>query len=400
MKSGIRWVVAAASLIAGTFAASAATAQSNFEAPVSPQNQAIGLPDWSAANVALLRDALANAPAEGIPAFDTRTLDRAVAEGDRQAVAKAANGLGMRLARAILLGCATPSERTGWKIPDSDRSLDLKLLLGAALAEGRLGGFFEDLRPRHPDYAVLRRAYATESDPARKAKLARNLDRWRWLPRDLGPDFVIVNAASFEVSLWRAGARIGTWPVIVGKPKSPTPVFAATITGITFNPWWDIPSNIVRESVGALVRKNPALARQRGYVWGGGRYRQRPGPNNSLGQMKLVMPHSHSVYLHDTPNKDLFSREVRAFSHGCVRVGGALGFAATLLDSAPENGSVTAIVDTGRTTTVSLPRPVPVYVTYFTATVRADGQLAFMPDIYGRDKRLGDAANPVRQCAS
>lgn len=350
--------------------------------------------------MALLRDALANAPAEGIPAFDTRTLDRAVAEGDRQAVAKAANGLGMRLARAILLGCATPSERTGWKIPDSDRSLDLKLLLGAALAEGRLGGFFEDLRPRHPDYAVLRRAYATESDPARKAKLARNLDRWRWLPRDLGPDFVIVNAASFEVSLWRAGARIGTWPVIVGKPKSPTPVFAATITGITFNPWWDIPSNIVRESVGALVRKNPALARQRGYVWGGGRYRQRPGPNNSLGQMKLVMPHSHSVYLHDTPNKDLFSREVRAFSHGCVRVGGALGFAATLLDSAPENGSVTAIVDTGRTTTVSLPRPVPVYVTYFTATVRADGQLAFMPDIYGRDKRLGDAANPVRQCAS
>ena len=116
--------------------------------------------------------------------------------------------------------------------------------------------------------------------------------------------------------------------------------------------------------------------------------------------MKLVMPNSYSVYLHDTPNKDLFSREVRAFSHGCVRVGDALGFAATLLDSAPENGSVTAIVETGRTTTVSLPRPVPVYVAYLTATVRADGQLAFMPDIYGRDKRLGDAANPVRRCAS
>lgn len=399
MKSGIRWAVAAASLIAGTFSASGAVAQSAVAAPVPLQDQAVEASVWGAANVAELRAALADAPAEAIPALDLKGLDRAVAEGDRQAIAKAANGLALRLARALLLGCATSSERAGWKIPDNDRSLDLKSLLAAALAEGRLSAFFESLRPRHPDYAVLRRAYAAESDPARKLQLARNLDRWRWLPRDLGANFVMVNTASFEVSLWRAGARVGTWPVIVGKAKSPTPVFAAMIAGVTFNPWWDIPANIVRESVGALVRKNPALARQRGYVWGGGRYRQRPGPNNSLGQMKLVMPNPYSVYLHDTPNKDLFLREVRAFSHGCVRVGNALGFAATLLDGAPESGSVTTIVESGRTTTVSLPQPMPVYITYFTAAVRSDGNLAFVPDIYGRDKRLGDARNPVRPCA-
>lgn len=355
---------------------------------------------WTAGNIAALRSELSGAAGEGMPAFETGELDRALLSGGSAAVEAAANALALRYARALLTGCATPAEHAGWGIGDSDLRIDIRARLAEALAEGTLPALFGGWRPQHPDYAALRHALAVEVDPVRRTRIARNMERWRWMPHDLGSEYVIVNAASFEASLWRGGARAGTWPVIVGKPGSPTPVFAATVSGVTFNPWWDIPANIVRESVGALVRNNPKLARQRGYVWGGGRYRQRPGPGNALGAMKLVMPNSYSVYLHDTPNKALFEKDVRAFSHGCVRVGDALGFATTLLDGARTREQVDVIVAGGVTTTVPLSRPIPVYLAYFTATVRADGQFALVDDIYGRDARMGDAANPARRCAA
>jgi murein L,D-transpeptidase YcbB/YkuD len=384
----MRWMVA---LAAPFLLAAEAAAPAQAPAPAAP---------WGALNVSALREEIARTSAEAIPALDTAPLDRAIASGEPAAVALAADQLALRLAHLILTGCSTPKEKAGWAIADSDERLDVRLPLAAALAEGKLPAFFASLRPRHPDYAALRSAYAAESDPARRTQIARNMERWRWLPHDLGADYVIVNAASFEASLWRGGARIGTWKVIVGKPASPTPVFAATITGVTLNPWWDIPANIVRESVGALTRRNPKLARQRGYVWGGGHYRQRPGPSNALGLMKLAMPNPYSVYLHDTPTKNLFERDVRAFSHGCIRVGDALGFAATLLDGVHSREQIDAVLAGGKTTTVDLSRPIPVYITYFTAAVRGDGQFALMPDIYGRDGRMGDAANPAKLCAA
>jgi murein L,D-transpeptidase YcbB/YkuD len=382
----MRWMVAGCVALAAPFVLAA-----EAPAPAVP---------WGALNVSALREEIARSPAEAIPALDTAPLDRAIASGEPAAVALATDQLALRLAHLILTGCAAPKEKAGWAIADSDERLDVRPQLAAALAEGRLPAFFASLRPRHPDYAALRSAYAAESDPARRTQIARNMERWRWLPHDLGPDYVIVNAASFEASLWRGGARIGTWKVIVGKPASPTPVFAATISGVTLNPWWDIPANIVRESVGALTRRNPKLARQRGYVWGGGHYRQRPGPNNALGLMKLAMPNPYSVYLHDTPTKNLFERDVRAFSHGCIRVGDALGFAATLLDGVRSREQIDAVLAGGKTTTVDLSQPIPVYITYFTATVRGDGQFALMPDIYGRDALMGDAANPAKLCAA
>jgi murein L,D-transpeptidase YcbB/YkuD len=347
-----------------------------------------------------LRAEIAALPDEALPLPDATALDRAIASGDPRAVNTAADGLALRVAHIILTGCSTPAERAGWAIPDSDEQLDIAPGLANALKSGTLRSLFADLRPRHPDYAALRTAYAAEANPAKRTQIARNLERWRWLPHDLGRDFVLVNAAAFEAQYWRDGARVGTWKVIVGKPASPTPVFSATIGGVILNPWWDIPANIVRESVGALVRRNPALARQRGYVWGGGRYRQRPGANNALGRMKLIMPNPYSVYLHDTPNKALFDKEVRAFSHGCVRVGDALGFAATLLEGVKTRDQIDQLVAGTENVAVDLAHPVPVYLTYFTAAVRGDGQFALLPDIYGRDKRMGDAANPVKRCAA
>src|SRR3546814_10465439 len=112
--------------------------------------------------------------------------------------------------------------------------------------------------------------------------------------------------------------RLGRWQVIVGKTKTPKPVFAAQVTGVTFNPWWEIPESIVAESVGKLVRTRPAEAARRGYVVQDGRYRQRPGPQNAFGRMKLLLPNQYSTYLHDNPTQSLFERDVRAFSHGCV----------------------------------------------------------------------------------
>jgi murein L,D-transpeptidase YcbB/YkuD len=244
------------------------------------------------------------------------------------------------------------------------------------------------LRPKYPDYATLRAAYATEHDRARKLTLARNMERWRWMPRELGSDFVLVNAAAFEAEYWHDSKLAGTRRVIVGKPRSPTPVLSAQITGMTLNPWWYVPANIVRESVGALVRRNPTLARQRGYVWGGGQIRQRPGPGNALGVAKLEMPNPFTVYMHDTPDHSLFDRDVRAFSHGCIRTEDVVGLGAALLNGVKSRAEIDAIIASGVNRTIPLARPIPVYVAYFTASAGANGSVRYHADLYGRDPAI------------
>jgi murein L,D-transpeptidase YcbB/YkuD len=312
-------------------------------------------------------------------------LDSAQRKADLAAIDAAADAVALKLARLHLLGSVSAAERTGWRIVDTDAAIDPAPLLARAVANGQVAGFFAGLRPAHPDYAGLRAAFAVERDPTRRKAIALNMERWRWLPRDLGPDYILVNAASFEARLWRGGQPIGTWRVIVGKPSTATPVFNATVAGVTLNPWWDVPASIVRESVGALVRRHPAAARARGYVWNGGRIRQKPGASNSLGEMKLAMANPWNVYLHDTPNRKLFDEQVRAFSHGCVRVSDALGLAQVLLEGVRTREQIDAQVATRQTETVPLPRPVPIYIAYFTAGLRGDGTFAYFPDVYRRD---------------
>lgn len=346
---------------------------------------------WNHANLADLKRWAAAAPDDGLPTLSTAALDAAQARGDTAEIDDAATMLALRLAQLHLLGDRASLARAGWNILDTDRDVTLEPVLAQALASGSLDTFFATLRPVHRDYAALRAALATETDRARRQTIARNMERWRWMPRILGPDYVLVNAARFEAELWRGGRKVGTWRIIVGKKSTPTPVFDTRITGVVLNPWWEIPSSIVRESVGALVRRNPAAARARGYVWSDGRYRQRPGPNNALGQMKLVMPNPYSVYMHDTPNKQLFDEQVRAFSHGCVRTDDAIGYAATLLEGVMTRERVDEIVASGVTTTVNLSRPLPVYVAYFTATANPAGGVEIHPDIYNRDGRIAVA---------
>jgi murein L,D-transpeptidase YcbB/YkuD len=346
---------------------------------------------WTRTNLAALRHWVGAAPEDGLPVLSTTSLDAAEARGEVAEIEDAATMLALRLAQLHLLGDTASRARAGWNILDTDRDVPLEPMLAQALASGALDTFFASLRPVHRDYAALSAALAIETDRSRRQTIARNMERWRWMPRSLGPDHVLVNAARFEAELWRGGRKAGTWRIIVGKKSTPTPVFDTRIAGVVLNPWWEIPSSIVRESVGALVRRNPAAARKRGYVWSDGRYRQRPGPNNALGQMKLVMPNPYAVYMHDTPNKQLFDEQVRAFSHGCVRTDDAIGYAATLLEGVMTRERVDEIVASGVTTTVSLSQPLPVYVAYFTATANPAGGVDIHPDIYDRDGRIAVA---------
>ncbi len=371
------------------FALTALVATGTFAQPAAPL--------WSTESIAKLRSWVSAAPDDALPRPDSAALDRAIAGGNPTEVDNAANDLALKLAQMHLLGAAPARDRTGWGITDSDRTIDTRGQLSVALAAGRIDDFFAGQRPQHPDYAALREAYRAETDPAKKRLIARNMERWRWMPLSLGRDYLLVNPAAFDLTRWRDGQRIGQWRVITGKTSSPTPIFSATVTGVNLNPWWNVPANIVRESVGSLIRRSPATARARGYVWGGGSVRQKPGPQNSLGQMKLVMPNRHSVYLHDTPNKDLFKREVRTFSHGCVRVDDALGLAQSLLEGSKSRAQIDEIVATRRSVTISLAQPVPVYIAYFTAGVGADGAVVTYPDVYRWDQRITSIARTAAQ---
>ncbi|WP_394728111.1 L,D-transpeptidase family protein [Altererythrobacter sp. GH1-8] len=346
-------------------------------------------PIWTSANLTTLQRWVEAAPQDALPKLDMAKVDAIKASGDQAELNRAATELALKLARMHLLGSSGTSARTGWNIADSDRDTALEPILAQALEAGTLDTFFALLRPNHSEYSSLRAAYSdADLDEVERAAIARSMERWRWMPRSLGSDYVLVNTANFEARLWREGEHVGTWPVIVGKTSTPTPVFRAEIEGVIFNPWWNIPQSIVHESVGALVRRNPSLARARGYVWSGGNYRQRPGPNNALGQMKLVMPNPYSVYMHDTPGKEKFAEEVRTFSHGCIRTGDAIGYAATLLEGIKSREEIDAIVASNKTTRVDLAAPIPVYVTYFTAVSDGEGGVDILPDVYGRDQRI------------
>lgn len=365
----------------------AATASVAAQAPEAAQ-AAVLHSHWSHPDIATLKRWVEAAPQDALPVISTARLDEAVANNDASEIDEIARSLALRLARMHLLGAATSAERAGWNIVDTDAELALEAMLEQSVVNGTLNTFFALMRPSHPEYSALRTAFEKEADSDRRMAIARNMERWRWMPRTLGADYVLVNAAAFEASLWRDSELARTWRVIVGKQSTPTPVFNTKIEGVILNPWWEIPTSIVRESVGALIRRNPNLARKRGYVWSDGRYRQKPGPGNALGLMKLVMPNRFSVYMHDTPNKQLFEEVVRSFSHGCIRTHDAIGYAATLLEGVKSREEVDAILASGKTTTIKLIRPIPIYVTYFTAVSESDGEIRILSDIYDRDRRI------------
>lgn len=340
---------------------------------------------WTESQLAELQQLVEARPSEGLENCAITAFDQPNSATDPNRRSRLATVAANELMMAHLEGCSPSAARAQWRIGSDDAKIDTRGLLLQALVRDDLTAYFNALGPRNPHYRALREAYATEADGEKRATLAVNMERWRWMPLIMGETYLLVNAASFEATLWENGEAVRTWPVIVGKARSPTPIFDATVSGAILNPWWEIPTSIVAEGIGSMVRNNPARARSRGYVYQDGRYRQRPGPGNALGQMKLVMPNAYSVYLHDTPNKNLFSEEVRTFSHGCIRVGGAIDLVKTLLAGSATAEEVDDILVSRKTTRLSTTKPIPIYIAYFTAEGASDGTVTYFSDVYGRD---------------
>ena len=244
-----------------------------------------------------------------------------------------------------------------------------------------------------------------------------DLERTRWVIRHLGERHVLVNVSSAQVYLlnhhkveWSARCQ-------VGQTARQTPIFRADMRYLVFNPDWTVPRGILakdilpagkrgeaileRKKLVALDRKgarvDPAAIQWSRYTASSFPYtlRQMPGPDNALGQVKFMFPNKHSVYLHDTPSRDLFDKDVRTFSSGCIRVERPLELAERLLDDRSKWSAekIRQVVEAGRMTNVSLARPIPVLLLYFTVTIDAQGLIRFSDDLYQRDPRVLAALN-------
>jgi murein L,D-transpeptidase YcbB/YkuD len=251
----------------------------------------------------------------------------------------------------------------------------------------------------------------------RLAQIRRALERWRWLPRDLGGHYILVNTAGFELAVIEDGRTVLRMRTINGTPDQATPSFTATLRSLVINPYWYVPGRIERDKLWPRERRNPGYLAARGFrifdtrngnwqehdpahldwskISGGNsglRLRQDPGPNNLMGRLSFVFPNPHDVFLHDTPDRLLFERDTRTLSEGCVRIDNAMALARHALRRLPEwsEARLREEIDALRHQTVPLPEPIPVYVLYLTSWVDDDGLVHFREDVYRRETVLAE----------
>jgi murein L,D-transpeptidase YcbB/YkuD len=230
----------------------------------------------------------------------------------------------------------------------------------------------------------------------RLGQIAANLERHRWMPRRLGDRHIVVNVPAFRLEAFDRGEKVLEMKVIVGQEYSDkaTPVFSDVMETVVFRPYWNITPAIQANEIGPKIAANPGyMARENlEYYKDGGetRIRQRPGGKNALGLVKFLFPNDFNIYMHDTPSHELFDKDVRAFSHGCIRLEKPAELAQWVLGW--DAGKVRQQMEDGRDNhTVKLPRRIPVYITYATAYIR-DGKLYFGNDLYHRDERIVSAS--------
>ena len=276
------------------------------------------------------------------------------------------------------------------------------------LYDARLAAVVKDFQERHGLQAdgILEKTTVAALNVGVEERIRQievNLERWRWLPRRLGQRYIVVNIPTFELEGYEAGRRAVRMRVVAGTAgETPTPVFTERMTHVVFSPYWNVPPNIAREEVGPAAWHNRSyLVRNNFEVLKGSKvldpasvdlndkglqFRQRPGPGNSLGLVKFMLPNKYNVYLHDTNAKKLFREVQRDYSHGCIRVQEPLALAQWLLGGTGwTDDRIRAAMQGGREQHVTLAEPVPVYVAYFTAWVDDDGRVSFRPDVYRHD---------------
>jgi L,D-transpeptidase YcbB len=224
-----------------------------------------------------------------------------------------------------------------------------------------------------------------------------NMERWRWMPHDLGNTYVIANLPDYMLYVVQNGRQVWATKIVVGKPETPTPIMAAEMKSITVNPTWNIPDTIAAKEYVPLMRQDSTALERLGLTVTYNRdhtihISQPPGPENALGQLRFNFPNKFFVYQHDSNQKYLFSKPVRDSSHGCMRVQDPVKYAEVLLAIArPREGYTESRIRGmfgNSEIEVRLPVFIPVHVTYQTAFVDKDGNLQFRDDIYGRDKAL------------
>jgi len=348
-------------------------------------------PLWQMMQAKSLLDYINTIGREGLsPAdYDPAGLIAAMRSGDPMVMSQAATDRFNKLSSDLALGHVRGDARVGWHVVDND--LDdarQRQLLEAALVTNRIPEVLSSLLPSHPQYGALRTALsiAAPTDAKKVNKIRLNMDRWRWLPRELGDKYIIVNVPAFHATLVENGVTRWKHRAIAGAIKTPTPQLSVMATGVILNPWWEVPPSISKEVAGKA-----------GYVSVKGkdgkvqRWRQPPGPSNALGQLKFVMYNPYNIYLHDTNARSRFNSQIRALSHGCVRTEHVLDLATELLGDDDGEWTPEKIQETlasKKSKQANFVKPVPVHIVYFSVAALNDGTIVNYTDLYNRDDEV------------
>jgi len=321
--------------------------------------------------------------------YDPAGLELAMRSSDPMVLAQAATDRFNKVSSDLALGHVRGDARIDWHVVDKDLDdVRQRLLLETALRDDRIADALNGLLPTHPQYGALKNALvvAAKGDTQKINKIRLNMDRWRWLPRDLGQKYVIVNVPAFYATLVENGVTRWKQRAVAGAIKTPTPQLSAMATGVILNPWWEVPKSIEPE-----VRGKSGYVAVKGKDGKIQRWRQPPGPSNALGEMKFVMPNSQAIYLHDTNARSRFNGQVRALSHGCVRTQNIHDLAAEL--GSDDNGEWTRVkidevLSTDKTVEAKFVKPVPVHIVYFSVAALLDGSVVNYTDLYKRDEQV------------
>jgi murein L,D-transpeptidase YcbB/YkuD len=392
-----------------------------------------------------LLDAVREADAEGLRPSDYRAAEIEAVLGTLRAPQQVDAGLRSRqaahaeivLSDAFLLYAShladgkvdLESGRARWD--RASRRVNLQGLLNQALRAGTVAETLAAVAPAHAHYRNLRaarlaaRARLRRLPEARRDEIARrmehlaiNMERWRWMPRDLGPRYVLVDVAAFELVEMEGGRERARMKIVGGTDTWQTPDFTSAITDFSINPSWNAPNHVllaellayIKQDVNYLANNKMVLLRREGDKEVpldpksidfatltpenvDFRLRQGAGPLNVLGRYKFNVPNPHDVYLHDTPYQDDFKKMPRMFSHGCVRVERPVDFALFLLNGDPAwtRERLVAAAEELTEQRVRLSRPVPAHVLYLTAVADAAGNVRSRDDVYHRDAKMAAA---------
>jgi L,D-transpeptidase YcbB len=367
----------------------------------------------------------------GLPvdAFDLPPASDLPATLDDQAVDEIKLTLAaLKYARFARGGRITPA-RISALFDQKPNLLDPKTVLTELAVSASPGGYLTSLHPKHEQFEGLRQAFI-KAVAASKAKgrkpgsdgaiqrLIVNMERWRWMPPDLGSYYVWNNIPAFSTRVVKGGKSIYVEKTIVGQVKYATPIFSADMRSIVFNPDWTVPETIkiedlqprLRQTRGgvpdvSVLRDNQLSVSYQGRPinaetvdWERANIRsytftQAPGPDNVLGTLKFNFPNRHAIYMHDTVQRELFNQTVRTLSHGCIRVHQPDRLALLLLaeDKGWTEQQVKDQLAKGHNSGVILSRPVPVHLTYFTVAFDGIGKMRTYDDVYGLDKKMAAA---------